>query len=674
MGPGDLIAYIGAESDRRQDNKAYVETVHRLTGAGAVVTYAAHETSHEGFDAEWRGIAVFTVEGDMINRTEVFDEADLDAAIAQFDQLSRPAPRLENTASQAYELMQERFAGRDWDAMADGFAEEIFHDDRRRVVGAGLREGRSAVVAEFAVFAEIGVKRMTSDTIAIRGSQLVLSRACASGRDPRADAFRTDVLSIAELDANGRTAAFITFEPNDFDAAIAELDARYLAGEAAPHSVMWSAVTQSYVALNRHELPLMTPDAVSVDHRRGRAFAPGDLPAYLEASWELMPQSLLYIADVHRLNDISAVVTQVVHGTTAEGFAAEWSEVIVLQSAGDRMSRCEMFDEEDFDTALARFDELHAQKRHPQNAATEVSRRYFTHYAAREWAAMAELVAPDISTVDRRRVVNVGSRHGRDEHMADMRSIIEVMPDVDITTAVMATRGARLVLARIRLLSPVTEGGEVLVEVLRIDEINADNRIVSGIAFDIDDIDAAFAELDARYLAGEAAVYAHTWSVIAEAYAAFNHHELPASDWATVDRRRATPFESSTMTATLRAMWDLTPDLTIHIEAVHQLNGLGAVITHTGRGTSPEGFDAEWRAVDILTVDGDSITRCEVFDEEDLGAALARLRNCTRRRRGWRTRQAKWINGSGSTSQPATGTPWRRCWPMTFPQQIVVGS
>ena len=33
--------------------------------------------------------------------------------------------------------------------------------------------------------------------------------------------------------------------------------------------------------------------------------------------------------------------------------------------------------------------------------------------------------------------------------------------------------------------------------------------------FDLDDFDAAIAELDARYLAGEAAAHAHTWSVIA---------------------------------------------------------------------------------------------------------------------------------------------------------------
>ena len=53
------------------------------------------------------------------------------------------------------------------------------------------------------------------------------------------------------------------------------------------------------------------------------------------------------------------------------------------------------------------------------------------------------------------------------------------------------------------------------------------------VAFDPDDIDAAFAELDARYLAGEAAAHAHTWSVIAGSYAAFNRRELPATtpDW-----------------------------------------------------------------------------------------------------------------------------------------------
>ena len=37
------------------------------------------------------------------------------------------------------------------------------------------------------------------------------------------------------------------------------------------------------------------------------------------------------------------------------------------------------------------------------------------------------------------------------------------------------------------------------------------------VAFDLDGLDAAFEELDARYLAGEAAPYARTWSVLPSA-------------------------------------------------------------------------------------------------------------------------------------------------------------
>ena len=54
----------------------------------------------------------------MINRCEVFDEPDLDAALARFDELQPQAPRLENAASQVYERFQAHFATGDWDAIA----------------------------------------------------------------------------------------------------------------------------------------------------------------------------------------------------------------------------------------------------------------------------------------------------------------------------------------------------------------------------------------------------------------------------------------------------------------------------------------------------------------------------------------------------------------------------
>ncbi len=37
------------------------------------------------------GINILTVQGDLISRGEIFDEADLVAALARFDELGRPA-------------------------------------------------------------------------------------------------------------------------------------------------------------------------------------------------------------------------------------------------------------------------------------------------------------------------------------------------------------------------------------------------------------------------------------------------------------------------------------------------------------------------------------------------------------------------------------------------------
>ena len=135
----------------------YIAAVHRLGEIGAVVSHVARGISQEGFDAEWRDVNVLAVEGDMFSRSELFDEADLGAALARFDQLSRPAPRLENTASRAYSTtLMSYFAARDWDAMAEIVADDIPAVDRRRVVNAGVQQGRDAVIDKFQVAAEIG--------------------------------------------------------------------------------------------------------------------------------------------------------------------------------------------------------------------------------------------------------------------------------------------------------------------------------------------------------------------------------------------------------------------------------------------------------------------------------------------------------------------------------------
>ena len=211
---------------------------------------------------------MLTVDGDLINRCEIFDEADIDAALARFDELSRPAPRLENAASQVDERFAAYFAARDWDAMAEMLADDISIDDRRRVVNAGIRHGRDAEIANMRATADVGVKDMTSDVIATRGERLALSRIRFFGPRPAARGVPHRVLGIVEIDADNRIAARVVFDLDDIDAAFDELDARYLAGEAAAHAHTWSVIAEAYAALNRHELPATTPDWVNIDHRR----------------------------------------------------------------------------------------------------------------------------------------------------------------------------------------------------------------------------------------------------------------------------------------------------------------------------------------------------------------------------------------------------------------------
>jgi hypothetical protein len=206
--------------------------------------------------------------------------------------------------------------------------------------------------------ADLGVANATSNAIAIRGERLALTRVRYSRRDEGPEPFHAEFLQIVEIDANERITVLAAFELDDIDAAFEELDARYLAGEAAAHEHTWSFISRAYAAFNRHELPSTTPDWVNVDHRRGRAFAAGDLIPYIRATWDVTPQASIYIEAVHRLSNLGAIVTNAVNGTSQDGFDAEWREISILMVEGDRINRCELFDEADVDAALARFHDL----------------------------------------------------------------------------------------------------------------------------------------------------------------------------------------------------------------------------------------------------------------------------------------------------------------------------
>ena len=88
-------------------------------------------------------------------------------------------------------------------------------------------------------------------------------------------------------------------------------------------------IAGAYAAVNRRELPPTTPDWVNIDHRRGTAFAPGELIRIYPCRWDITPDVKIYIEAVHRLSDLGAVVTHAAQGTSQQGFDAEWREISI---------------------------------------------------------------------------------------------------------------------------------------------------------------------------------------------------------------------------------------------------------------------------------------------------------------------------------------------------------
>lgn len=619
---GRLGAYIRTSQVDTPDVDIYVEAVHAISELGAVVTRTVSGTSRDGFYAEWREIDLLTIEGELLNRCEIFDEADLDVALAEFDQLSHPRPRLQNAASRAAERFRTFFVRRDWDALKVLLIDESLVEDRRQVVSSPLLRGRDDEIANLQAMADIGVTTVSSAVIAVRGERLALSRTQFSG----ADDFHADVLDVVEIDNEGRLVGYVCLDPDDFDAAFEELEARYMAEEAAIHARTWSVIAGIFASLARHEVPASTPDWVNIDHRRGTPLANADLRAIVETIWDITPDLQSHIEKVHRLGDHGALCTQVSRGTTPDGFPAEWRMLNLTTVNGSLASGCELFDETDLDVAIARFEELRRPERQLENAASRAAEQFLAHFQADDWKAMSELFAETYLLDDRRRIISSGMRHGRDHAIEDARAVVDVGLWAKLSMSTMATRGGRLVLLHLHAAGP--DPGASQSDLLQVVEVDDDGRFSAVVVFDVNDIDAAFDELERRYLSGEAAAHAQAWSVIAGAYAAVLRHELPSTtpDWVNLDHRRVTSFAPNELGPFLEATWDvLESDIQIYVEAVHRLTDIGAVVTRVIKGTSREGFNAEWRETGLSTVEGDSINRSELFDENDLDVALARF-------------------------------------------------
>jgi hypothetical protein len=422
----------------------------------------------------------------------------------------------------------------------------------------------------------------------------------------------------------------VIFDLDDIDTAFAVLEARYLAGEAAAHAHMWTLITKVYAAFTRHELSAMTPDWVSIDHRCGIASPPVDLFALTRAAWEVTPDLSIYIAAVHRLSNLGAVVTAQAYGTSPQGFDAEWRDTHLLTFEGDAISRCEIFDEADLDAALAKFDELNASAPHLENAATRVLKCAMAAFNRRDLDSYLAIVTADGRYEDRRKGLRDEGAIKPDFARA---LFFEAATSWQEEIEPVAIRGAGLMLCRLMFRDQSEVDRAIAVEALVLAEVTGDELISRIVIFDPDDINGAMAELTARWIASGEVENPEVIEAARRLNEAYNRHDWDAvatreAGATYVNHRQLATVEPETIRdhwLSIRTLASLIPDMWIEGAEILTHSATGLVTSLVVKGTTAEGVAIELPALTLVLLDGDRLKHMEAFDVDQRDFALARF-------------------------------------------------
>ena len=177
-------------------------------------------------------------------------------------------------------------------------------------------------------------------------------------------------------------------------------------------------------------------------------------------------------------------------------FSTEHCAVAETDAEG-RLIRMVLFDIDHIDAAYA---ELEARdgaspSAWTPNLATTSGERFRLAMEAKDLDTAASTIAPDFRAISRRRLLQ--GEMNRDEYLAFMRLVV-TMESAATTVEVLATRGDRLVLGRLSFRGENRSVGTSEVEYVDVLEVDSAGLLVVDITFDPDDLDSAYAELEAR--------------------------------------------------------------------------------------------------------------------------------------------------------------------------------
>jgi hypothetical protein len=290
----------------------------------------------------------------------------------------------------------------------------------------------------------------------------------------------------------------------------------------------------------------------------------------------------------------------------------------------------DLYDDDQLDQARARFAEL-SDAAHPRitNAATRSIDRFILAWKAHDWSRVVAEFGPAFRQVDHRKLVRLDI--DRASTLESLRKTLQ-QPSSDFTAEVIATRGDRLALARWLWSGTGEDFGPSEIEFLEIVHAGADGHQEVAVLFDLDDLDAAYADLDARWEAGEGAEHLtgtawggrfgpalarRDWDAIAAAYSpSFVGFDHRLAGWGTQDR--------SVLVKAMQEMVALAPDARMRLDHIRAATR-GFIAEAVWVGTREGGaFESPFVVVSEFDAIG-QIQRQDFYDPHHLPQALARF-------------------------------------------------
>ncbi|MEO8602346.1 MAG: nuclear transport factor 2 family protein [bacterium] len=583
----------------------------------------------------------------LIARITWFDPERDAEALAQFDAvigISDAAPKAEvaaafaNAATRARGRLYAAWEARDWTRIDAAFAADARQIDHTR--NGQLDLDRAQQIAALHYLSDFASSRFSAQTLATRGERLVLERVRLDFEGGDVGPSEITSLVVTEIDARGDLTLVVRYNDDDLHAAYAELDARWGAGEGAAHAAQVGLMAACSRAVASREwdpiIALCAPGFIEHD-RRGLAVLGTTRGA---KAWTQNFRALVDLAPdtVYRVDHIRSAARGLWSiGTwcgTRDGGSYEIPVTAVLElDERGRLARADIYEPHQLEQARARFAELSAPVASPQafaNTASATVEPVIASLVAHDWQRFEQLFAEDFHLSDRRHVVQLELDRG--QYVAFTREVADGRT-VRGESTLIATRGERLALTHSSFVFADTDVGPSEIAFLIIQEVDERRRIAAYVRFDPDDLAAAYAELDRRYAAGEAAPCQSAVAWMRDYSAA-----LTRRDWAAVaacfapgfvgdDHRLVgwgTLHGAAAFVEVLRAMVELAPDA--HTRPDHvRASQRGAIAEIVWVGTRDGGaFESPFVYVLELDAQGRGL-RLDLYDPHHVERARARL-------------------------------------------------